>query len=274
MLNFYVDNKKCVKCKQCVKDCLLNIISFGKKLPFIPEAKKDACIKCQHCLAVCPTGALSILNINPAKSVSLKNKLPEYEKLENLAKGRRSIRQYKDGNIDIEQINRLLTAALHAPTAINNMKVLFTVIDDKEVMGKYRNEIYKGIQRAVDKEEISPEMEFFSSIADKWFQEKNDIIFRQAPHMLIASAPKECSSPEVNAVIALSYFDLLAAAMGVGTLWCGMAARAIENIVPEMLTKLRIPKDHKIGYVMVFGKPSVKYYRTVQREPVNIQRMK
>ena len=273
MLNFKINDKKCVKCKQCVKDCLLNIISFGKKLPYIPEAKKNACIKCLHCLAVCPTGALSILNINPAKSIFLKYNLPEYEKLENLVKGRRSIRQYKDENIDIEQINRLLTAALHAPTAINNMKVLFTVIDDKEVMNKYRNEIYNGIQKAVDKEELSPEMEFFSGIANKWLKEKNDIIFRNAPHMLIASAPKECSSPEVNAVIALSYFDLLAPAMGLGTLWCGMAARAIEKIVPTMLTKLGIPKDHKIGYVMVFGKPSVKYYRTVQREPVNIRRV-
>ena len=273
MLNFIVNPKKCVKCKQCIIDCPSNIISFGKKLPYISNDNKKACIKCQHCLAICPTGALSILHVDPKNCDNLKNNLPEYDKLEILAKGRRSTRRYKNENIKEEDINRLLKAALHAPTGNNAMKVNFSVIDDKNIMSKYRNEVYNGIKKAVDSNNLPIGMEFFEGIANKWFLEKNDIIFRNAPHMVISSAPKECPTPEVDAIIALSYFDLLASAMKLGTLWCGLGKWAIEDVVPEMRTKLGIPEDHKIGYIMIFGKPAVKYYRTVQRETSNINKI-
>ena len=273
MLNFTVDQKKCVKCKQCVIDCPSSIINMEDEFPTITQDKQKACLNCQHCLAICPTGALSILGIDQGKSIPLKNNLPNYDKVETLVKGRRSIRQYKNENVDTEQINRLLVSALHAPTGVNAMKVHFTIIDDKDIMHKYRNEIYNGIKKAETENKLPEGMEFFSGITKKWYEDDIDIIFRNAPHMIIASAPKSCTTPKVDAVIALSYFDIIASAAGLGTLWCGMAKWSIEDIVPAMRSKLGIPEDHIIGYVMIFGKPSVKYHRTVQKEPANIFRI-
>lgn len=61
--------------------------------------------------------------------------------------------------------------------------------------------------------------------------------------------------------------------MNIGTLWDGLAKWAITDIVPEMQKKIGIPEDHQIGYVMLFGKPAVKYFRTVQRDKANIRRV-
>jgi hypothetical protein len=40
-----------------------------------------------------------------------------------------------------------------------------------------------------------------------------------------------------------------------------------------MKRKLNIPDSHIIGYMMLFGKPAVTYYRTVQRNNVKINRV-
>jgi hypothetical protein len=93
-----------------------------------------------------------------------------------------------------------------------------------------------------------------------------DVIFRDAPHMLIASAPRGASSAEADPFIALSYFELMAASLGLGTVWCGYARWALQSVVPGMCRMLGIPPEPRSMYAVMFGYPDVRYARTVQRE--------
>ena len=86
------------------------------------------------------------------------------------------------------------------------------------------------------------------------------------------SVPKHVPSPLPDCLIALSYFELFAQANGVGTVWDGLAKWAINDLLPETRQRLGIPDDHLIGYCMVFGKPAVRYSRTVQHGPALISR--
>lgn len=74
-------------------------------------------------------------------------------------------------------------------------------------------------------------------------------------------------------MIALTTFELYAQACGIGTLWNGIATWAIEEMLPEMRQRLGIPDDHAFGYAMLFGKPAVRYARTVQHHPPEIYRV-
>ena len=65
--------------------------------------------------------------------------------------------------------------------------------------------------------------------------------------------------------IALSYFELLVNSHGIGTVWNGIARAILTAVLPEFAVRLGIPEDHQIVCVMSFGKPAVKYHRTVQR---------
>jgi nitroreductase len=116
-------------------------------------------------------------------------------------------------------------------------------------------------------------LEFFADIVALWEEHKVDALFRDAPHLLIASAPLACAAPIPDCMIALSYFELFAQSLGVGTLWNGLTKRAISDILPETRQRLGIPEDHVIGYVMSFGKPALRFYRTVQRGPARINRV-
>jgi superfamily II helicase len=58
--------------------------------------------------------------------------------------------------------------------------------------------------------------------------------------------------------------------MGIGTLWDGMLTWALTEFFPDLTGRLGVPKAHTIGYCMVFGRPAVRYHRTVQRGPAKV----
>ena len=94
--------------------------------------------------------------------------------------------------------------------------------------------------------------------------------------MLVVSVNKEIAASTchfVDPIIALSYIDLYAQSLGLGTLWCGLAYDALQK-VPEVYAMLKIPKEYTLGYVMLLGVPAVKYSRTIQPEPFEISIVK
>ena len=273
MLKFEIDQDKCTHCGLCAKDCPVNIIDMQAGLPDISKENEAGCFKCQHCLAVCPSGALSILGKTPEQSTPLRGNLPAPRQLETLIKGRRSVRQYKDENLEPELLQRLLDVAWQAPTGHNARQVRFTVIDDKKTMARFREQAMTALMRVVREKQLPAGLEFFAEFVERWEKQGVDAIFRGAPHLIIATAPKDIASPLPDCLIALSYFELYAQAHGVGTVWDGLAKWAINDLAPELRQILGIPDDHLIGYAMAFGKPAIRYQRTVENGPANVMRV-
>lgn len=275
MVEFHVDPETCVRCGECAKECPWSIIIMPvdkDETPFLNEERAHLCIRCQHCLAVCPTGSLSVAGIRPEECEPMAE-FPTGEAMDALVRGRRSIRQFKDEQVDKGLIARLLETANYSPTGKNNLSTLFTVVDDREVMDKLRQATMDGIRQAVENETLPPGMEFFQGVLGAWFKGR-DVIFRFAPHFLATSSPKDSVCPAIDPIIAMSAFDLLAQSHGLGTLWVGFAKYALLEVAPEAGKLLNIPDDHQLGYMMVFGKPDVRYHRIVQRGPARINRMK
>lgn len=272
MLQFAIDSEKCTKCELCAKDCPVSVIDMDSGYPKISAEKEAACVQCQHCLAICPTAALSILGRQPEESKPLKGGFPGPDQLETLIKGRRSVRQYRDENLDSELLQRLLDVAWQAPTGINMRKVRFSVIDDKEKLAMFREETYQSLDALIAEGKLPEERAFFAEFVRLWKERGIDVLFRGAPHLIVASAPKECASPIPDCLIALSYFELFAQSLGVGTVWDGLAKWAISDLAPTLRSRLNIPNDHVIGYAMAFGKPAVRYQRTIEKGSANVVR--
>lgn len=274
MLQFKVDADTCTQCGECAKDCPYMIIEIGGDgMPFANPEREAQCIRCQHCMAVCKPGALSILGLDPADGLPLKDALPEAGRMERLIMGRRSTRRFKDEPLDPDVITRMLEVTSHAPTGVNNRGVLLTVVEDPAVMDELRIRTMNGVSEAVKAGALPKKLEFFEGFVKVWEDKGVDVLYRKAPHLLVVSAPQDSPSPEADGFIALSYFELLAASMGLGTLWDGLAKWAMTDIVPDLQAALGIPCDHKIVYAMVFGKPAVRYHRTVQRSDANVNRV-
>lgn len=272
-LQFAVDETKCIGCGECAADCPYGIIAMQGERPALIEARRDRCIACQHCLAVCPTGALAIGGVDPGRSITLAGNLPSARQLAVLMQGRRSVRRYTGEAVSGEEIGFLLDSVAHAPTGVNNRQVLLTVIDDPAVMEEFRSITYATLAAMIDEGRIPPGMELFAAMIADAVASGRDNIFRRAPHLLIASGPADCPSAEADCHIALSYFELLAAAMGLGTLWSGLAKWALTRVAPQLLRRLGVPESHEVGNMMVFGRPAVTYHRTVQRHDARFNRV-
>ena len=263
MLQFQIDEERCIQCGECAEDCPAGVISL-EEYPVITN--EDGCYRCQHCLAVCPTGAVSILGRNPDDSIPLEGNLPDPNRLMTLIKGRRSVRRYSSSDLDPALIDELLDVAWHAPTGVNAQSVLFTVVRERDLMDKLRQEVMTELTKVKEEGKLPPGFagQYLGGAVKAWQKDGTDIIFRGAPHLLVTSAPKDAPCPVQDTIIALTTFQLMAHARGVGTVWDGMFMMAL-SVIPGLAARIGIPEDHIVGYAMVFGEPAVEYYRTVQR---------
>lgn len=272
MFQFLVDKALCNDCGLCATDCVAGIIEMGEGgLPLISPEKREQCCACQHCLAVCPTGAISVLGKNPADSKPMSEVgIPSPEQMDDLIRSRRSIRHYRDANVDPALISSLLKTLAHAPTGVNKQELTFSVIDDKEVMRAFSGRMIAAMVEAVAKDDASERYGLLAQVASLPEETVSSMLFRGAPHALIVSAPADAPCADQDVALSLAYFELLAQSAGLGTVWWGLLRYAL-TVIPEMKSVLGIPGDH-VFYAMLFGLPAIKFARTTQKEDVAVVR--
>ena len=261
-----IDKKKCVQCGLCVKDCISECIQMDEEN--YPKMTHPArCLKCQHCLAICPKGALSFNGKNPKDSEAV-----NYDDLLTLIKSRRSIRHFNNDEIPEETFEKLKEMLHYVPTGCNSHALHFSIVEKREVMDVIRSKVNKNLIKAIS----NP---VFSTVGKKFIHYKEalekgeDIIFRGAPHIVVVSSPITAPCAPQDPIIALSYLELYAQHLGLGTCWCGYGEICVK-IFPEISEILEIPRGYVPIYTMLLGIPDVKYARTIQPEQYMISEIR
>lgn len=271
MTKIEINKDKCIACGACIKDCITyslekDIEGFAK----VAEDGESRCISCQHCFTVCPTGAISFENKNAQDTSEVK--FPNPESVLDLIKSRRSIRQFKDEEIPQEKLNKLKLMLPYIPTGCNYNGLHFSFIESKSAMDKIRTYVNVKVLKLISNKFTSKYAGKFAKFKTA-FENGEDIIFRNAPHMVVVSSHIHAPCANVDPIIALSYIELYAQSLGLGTCWCGFAQTCFK-LLPKLSSMINIPDYYKPVYVMLLGVPAVKYHRTPLPENFPITEIK
>ena len=154
-------------------------------------------------------------------------------------------------------LQELLDSAAYAPTGSNAQNLLVSVVDDIAAMDALREAVYLRLDELAETGAM-PDCQrraFFLSAGKLWKAGDGTGIFRSAPHCVIVANAKNATCVEQDPLIYLSYFELMAQARGIGTLWCGLLYWCLRDVLPDFLPRLGIPDTHQLGYAMLFGYP-------------------
>jgi len=263
-----IDESKCKKDGICVTECPVRLIQFkdGEGFPEMVPGGENLCFLCGHCVAVCPNGAISheqvpIENCPPIK----KDLLIDEEQALQFLRSRRSIRVYRDKPVEAEKIQRLIEIARYAPTGSNTQLVEWVVFDHKEKVHHLAGLVADWFRDVVENDpDNAPypveRLKLFLAAWDAGY----DGILRSAPTLVMAIAPKEAGNGMVDPTIALTYLELAAPALGLGTCWAGLLYRALHGWQP-LREITGISDDYPYFYPMMLGYPKLKYHRLPPR---------
>jgi nitroreductase/ferredoxin len=265
-----VNEGKCTRCGICAAECPIGIIeSNGKSVPSLIPEGNEFCVSCGHCLAVCPRGAFSIDGIQPDECTKTDHDSALSAELTNdLIRSRRSIRVYKDTSVPRETFKKLIDTVRYAPTASNSQLVQWLIIDSPDEVRHLAGLSIDYIREQLRTSDTGPRKYRLSNLVKDW-DNGIDRIFRGAPALVIAHAPSTYNFATVDCSIALSFLDLAAPSLGLGTCWAGFFMLDVTQWEP-LRKKVVLPEGNACFGTMMVGFPKHIYHRIPSRKNASI----
>lgn len=256
-----VDQETCIGCGLCCKDCPSHVLALqaGKA-----ALLSDICLKCGHCIAICPVSAVSISGYDM-------NEVVAYDKtcfgldsdvLLNTIKFRRSVRQYMDKPVEKDVIQKVIEAGRFTPTGSNKQGVRYIVAEASIPLLEA-----EGLR-------TFKKLKHMLGFAGKFIKLPFDLRkYKLEPGLFFHGAPAVIfivSQDAVDASLASMSMELMAEALGLGTLYVGLFTRAAK-LNRRIRKELGLAKKEYVVTCLAIGYPNVRYLRTVPKSKVDIK---
>ncbi len=268
-----VDAALCLRDGLCAMVCPLGIMKADDDgLAVVDENLAKRCIACGHCVSVCPSGALSLTGLagGPAAPVGAgqpvrKSLAVSLEQAEQFMKTRRSVRRFTPEPPERELLTRLLDDAEYASSGHNARPTEWSVLMGRAAVIKVADLTVEWMRQVIA---VAPEVanRFHMKGVVRACEAGMDVICRGAPCLVAAHSPESGATPREDAGIALTYFELLAHAAGLGACWAGFVTFAAAQH-PDLKAALGIPPGRVMHGGLMVGTPALKYARIPPRAP-------
>lgn len=162
---------------------------------------------------------------------------------------RRSTRSFEDRQIEPEQLDALLDAAVWAPSGGNNQSWLFTAIQNKDILLRVNALVREGFQHWIPDDDYPGK-----HAAKKHTQNENYNFYYHAPTLIIASNRPNYENAMADCALALENIFLAAQSLGLGSCYINQLHWLREdNDIRDYLFQLGIPRAHTICSAAAIG---------------------
>ena len=263
-----IDYEKCNGCGICLNACPLPGYFYSRdteqnKVIYDSHGKK--CQMCGQCITQCPEDAILYEDMGESFTFDgiqdIKSHFP-YEKLFNFLAACRSTRRYKNQEVPMDVLEKVIRAMSYAPTGINMRTESFTIISDRDTLSNLSDAIIEELK----KDELNWRM------FRRQFSLLNTLykipVFYDAPHVIFISSPLNMVMGGFNIGNIVTYGRLAAQSLGLGTCWNGWTQIA-NNSNPKIrrIAKLKGP----LLIAFTIGYPDVEFYRIPPRSEKKVR---
>jgi ferredoxin len=282
-----INLEKCTACGLCVSVCKDFSIVMADNKVMVSDNPLFGCVGCGHCMAICPAGAIEIRGrtLSPDQLFELPDRgiAANYEQLTALLERRRSIREFKDQEVEAELVEKILSAARTAPMGLPPSDVNVLVLNGKQknrtfakdfcaylegmkwfvsdwflaimrpFWGKANHEMFRGFLKPV-----------FGAYTESMKQGINLVNYDAPLAMYFYGSPY---TDPADPIVAATYAMIAAESLGLGTCMLG----AIHPLIQNGKQARQFREAHGIrfksreGLFVVFGYPAVHYKKGIRR---------
>lgn len=248
----------CTGCGLCADNCAVHAIVRSEDGTY--RCNSGWCFACGQCVAICPVGAASMPELEAPLPYRSESFDLEPETLLNAMRFRRSIRRFTGEKVSRRELELLVEAGRCAPTSSNSQTVGFTVLDEEfEAMRPKIWESFARVSREKGRKLLLRRYEHYLAHPDQ-----PDTLFYGGNQMIVVTSERP-----VDGGLALANMELLAHALGLGALYCGFAARAIDAD-PALRDYFGITEQRKLDSCLIVGHTDLKFHRTAPRKPARV----
>jgi len=248
-IKIIIDRDKCAGCGDCAADCLRRVLEVrdGKAVVLSGD-----CLKCGHCLAICPANAVRMEGVgDDILEKGETSGMLDADSLHAHLKLRRSVRRYKGIPVEREKLGKIIEAGRLTPSGSNSQNVRYIVIQN-------------GIDELED-EALALYREAAAADGADTSKYKRGFLFYGAPALILA-----VSENSANACLAAMSMELMAEALGLGTVYVGLFARpASQNAA--IRRSLGLAEKENIAVCLALGYPAVAYLRSAPKKPAKVE---
>ena len=282
-----IDQQLCDNCGICMIRCMLCFRREGETMN--ARADEQCCNLCGHCVALCPQDAISHRLLDRDNFVEVGEGVSfDTDQFISFIRQRRSHRHFKKQEIERADLEKLIDACRYAPTGSNMQSLGIIVVQDKEKIKRLSDLTVDYFEQAIEQmESKTGQFETIGEEAPDHLQPimgmreglKNivkareygfEVIFHQAPAVMIFHAPTSTSTPKDDCVIASTTVSLAAMTMGLETCYIGLFEFAANTYQP-VIEELNLPPNHKALSILILGYPKLKFIKAVDRKPMRVR---
>lgn len=263
-------DERCVGCGLCAEVCPVRCIEIRDGKSALVEARSGQCIGCGHCEAYCPSNALAVGPETSPDDLAAVRFDCNPASLAGFMKSRRTVRGFEPKPVDRQTVARVLDAVRYSPTGGNRQAVQWTIFMDEPTVKALVAESVNWLRAMATSPAPALPAELVRQMIDRYDSGAADPILCGAPHLAVVHAPSAAMTGRVDSIIAASWFDLLASAEGLGTVWGGFFHWAVQTW-PPLLERLELPEGNEAHFAIAFGLPRHRPAWIPSRKDANVR---
>ncbi len=290
-----INSERCKGCGSCVTVCKDSNLVIENGTVRISRTSVFGCFGCGHCAAICPNDVIEVngRTMTPEDFFDFQydEESAGYKELLSLYQKRRSIREFKNKEIESELIDKILYAAKTSPMGLPPSDVNVLVINSKEKNREFAKdfcEYLEGLKWIASDWFLTFMRPFYGKELTAMFRDFLKPLFniytsgmRKGVNNVNYDAPLSMYfygtvySDPADPIVAATTAMYAAESLGLGTCLLGGVHPFIQKgkKAEKFRKKYGIKNTSKEGLILIIGYPDVKYRKGINRSFASVTMM-